>query len=486
MFKNINKIKAGFLLLSFIQLNFIPCICFANEQKQNEKSVITTGITKETKKSKDKKSKKQKNKNNKNNKNETFSLNIDFWNNYNDDYLSGYIQKALSNNRDLKIASLKVEQTYQQMKVQFANELPSLSAGVSPGGIKLPGTSSFDGFFSIPIIANYEIDLFLKNHDKTKSAKKSYEMSLYDKQAAYLAILSQVGTCYFNIVKLDKLISLQNEIIEKRKNIYEIMKISHSEGVSSTSDLVNAEKAYINSTTDIIELKKSRELALNAFAVLIGESPQNINEFKRISYDELKNEHKIPEFIESDAIENRPDYLKAQKNVEKSGIDVRVAKKEFLPSFNIIGLLGFQTGSIYSSMNWKSTLAGLVGSGMISLFSGGRKIANLKLNKNIYEQTLENYYKTNLVAIQEVNDALCSLKLDNQKLEKNTLTYNMEQKDFNFTKSKYNEGIISKLDLLQKEEVLLSVNKLIVTSKIDVISSEIGLYKALGGKDNIL
>ena len=62
----------------------------------------------------------------------------------------------------------------------------------------------------------------------------------------------------------------------------------------------------------------------------------------------------------------------------------------------------------------------------------------------------------------------------------------MEQKDFNFTKSKYNEGIISKLDLLQKEEVLLSVNKLIVTSKIDVISSEIGLYKALGGKDNIL
>ena len=137
-------------------------------------------------------------------------------------------------------------------------------------------------------------------------------------------------------------------------------------------------------------------------------------------------------------------------------------------------------------MNWKSTLAGLVGSGMISLFSGGRKIANLKLNKNIYEQTLENYYKTNLVAIQEVNDALCSLKLDNQKLEKNTLTYNMEQKDFNFTKSKYNEGIISKLDLLQKEEVLLSVNKLIVTSKIDVISSEIGLYKALGGKDNIL
>ena len=470
---NMKKKLSSIILLCFIQLNFSPLLCFSQENK--DKSVIKTGIAKEKKSFFHKKDIKK-------NENNIFSLNIDFWNNYNDEYLSGYIQKALSNNRDLKIAALKVEQTYQQMKVQFANELPSLSAGVSPGGIKLPDSTKFNGIFSIPIIANYEIDLFLKNHDKTKSAKKSYEMSLYDKQSAYLAILSQVGTCYFNIVKLDKLISLQNEIITKRKNIYDLMKLSHSEGLSSTSDLVNAEKAYINSTVDLIDLKKSQELALNSFAVLIGESPQNINEFKRISYDNLKTSYKIPEFIASDVIENRPDYLKAQKNVEKAGIDVRVAKKEFLPSFNIIGLLGFQTGSMYSSMNWKSAIAGLVGSGMVSLFSGGRKTANLKLNKNLYEQTLENYYKTNLVAIQEVNDALCSLKLDNKKFEKNTLTYNMEQKDFTFTKNKFNEGIISKLDVLQKEEVLLQVNKLVVTSQIDVIASEISLYKALGGK----
>ena len=58
----------------------------------------------------------------------------------------------------------------------------------------------------------------------------------------------------------------------------------------------------------------------------------------------------------------------------------------------------------------------------------------------------------------------------------------MEQKDFGFTKNKFNEGIISKLDVLQKEEVLLSVKKLVISSKIDVISSEISLYKALGGK----
>ena len=46
-FKNIKKIVAGFLLLSFIQLNFMPCICFANEQNQSKKSIIKTGIKRE-------------------------------------------------------------------------------------------------------------------------------------------------------------------------------------------------------------------------------------------------------------------------------------------------------------------------------------------------------------------------------------------------------------------------------------------------------
>ncbi|UKI40259.1 MAG: TolC family protein [Candidatus Melainabacteria bacterium] len=80
-----------------------------------------------------------------------------------------------------------------------------------------------------------------------------------------MAILSQVGTCYFNIVKLDKLISLQNEIINKRKNIYDLMKMKHNEGLSSTSDLVNAEKAYINSTVDLIDLKKSTRTCFEFF-----------------------------------------------------------------------------------------------------------------------------------------------------------------------------------------------------------------------------
>ena len=48
-------------------------------------------------------------------------------------------------------------------------------------------------------------------------------------------------------------------------------------------------------------------------------------------------------------------------------------------------------------------LLGLGGGLMTPLFQGGSLIANLRLKKATYERILQDYYKTNLTAIQEVN-----------------------------------------------------------------------------------
>ena len=57
----------------------------------------------------------------------------------------------------------------------------------------------------------------------------------------------------------------------------------------------------------------------------------------------------------------------------------------------------------------------------------------------------------------------------------------MEQKDFNFTAYKYDEGIISKLDLLQRKEALLTMQQMVATSKTDCLINHISLYKAVAG-----
>lgn len=409
-------------------------------------------------------------------------INMNWWDNFNDDILNSYIEKAVMNNYDLKMATLNVDEYYQNVKAQFASELPSMTAGLGPSFYKAPGMTKTSSSIGLPMIVQYEADIFLKNHDKTKSVKKLYEGSKTDERAAYIAIASAVGTAYFNIVKLDKMISLQENIVNARQDIYNLMLSRNKEGLTSTADTIKANKALVQGQTDLIELKKQREQLLHQFCVLIGESPENANTITRNSLDSLNYQLAIPNEIPSEIITHRPDYLKAELMVEKAGIDVRVAKKEFLPSINILGGGLFSARDFGSLFTTKNMLLGVAGGIMAPLFQGGSLKANLRLKKATYERVLQNYYKTNLTAIQEINDALVASRLDKEKMSQTEKQYNLEKDDYKYNELKYNQGTISKLDLIQYQENLLTIEKLVAQQKVECMADAISLYKATGSK----
>lgn len=409
-------------------------------------------------------------------------VNMNWWGNFNDDLLNGYVEKAVLNNYDLKMATINVEEYYQNVRLQFANELPSAVGGFGPGVFKAPGMTNTSSAFGLPIIVQYEADIFLKNHNKTKAVKKLYEGSKLDERAAYISVASAVGSTYFNIINLDKMISLQEQIVNIRQEIYNLMLIRNKEGLTSTADTVKANKALVAGQTDLIELKKNREKMLNQMCVLIGESPENANSIKRNSLDSINYQLAIPSEIPSEIITQRPDYMKAELMVEKAGIDVKVAKKEFLPSINILGGALFNAGDIGSLFTTKNMLLGVGGGLVTPLFQGGSLIANLKLKKATYERILQDYYKTNLTAIQEVNDALVASRLDKDKMTQTTKQYNLEKSDYKYNEKKFNQGTISKLDLIQYQENLLTIEKLVAQQKVECMTDAISLYKATGSK----
>ncbi len=455
------KIITIALLTSIISLNVAPVMAETTQPKQFKSMVI---------------------KNKKTDSDKFAYINMNWWENFNDDLLNSYIEKAVLNNYDLKMATLNVEEYYQNVKAQFANELPSATAGIGPSFMKMPGKTNTQSSFGLPMIVQYEADIFLKNHDKTKSVKKLYEGSKTDERAAYIAIASAVGTNYFNIVKLDKMISLQEDIVKARQNIYDLMLLRNREGLTSTADTIKANKALVQGQTDLLELKKQREQLLHQFCVLIGESPENADSISRNSLDSLNYQLSIPEQIPSEIITQRPDYMKAELMVEKAGIDVRVAKKEFLPSINILGGGLFNAGDLGSLFTTKNMLLGVAGGIMAPLFQGGSLKANLKLKKATYERVLQNYYKTNLIAIQEVNDALVASRLDKEKMSQTEKQYNLEKSDYKFNEQKFNQGTISKLDLIQYQENLLTIEKLVAQQKVECMTDAISLYKATGSK----
>ena len=462
------KILAAILLVGITGINFMPA--FSEEQTNDNTPKQFKSMVK-----------KSKNKNVSDDYKYAY-INMDFWGQFNDDILNSYIERAIKNNYDLKNATLTVEEYYQNVKSQFSNELPQLSAGFAPGYIKMPRNSAADWSFATPAFASYELDIFLKNRDKTKSVKKLYEASKFDERAAYISVASAVGSAYFNIVRLDKIIDIQTEIVELRKEIYDLMLQCNKEGLVSTADTVKANKSLVAGQTDLIEYQKQREFLLHQLAVLIGESPANIAELERTSYDNIAYSGIIPNEISSEVIVQRPDYLRAEKMVEKAGIDVRVARKEFLPSLNIAGLALFNASNLGSVWTTKNMLGGLIGSAMLPMFTGGSLTANLRIKKTQYEKILNDYYKTNLTAIQEVNDALVSVKKDTEKMEQTKKQAELEKTDYMYNRDKFNHGVISKLDLIQFKENLLTIDKLVAQQQVECFVDYIGLYKAVGSK----
>ena len=455
--------------MSFISMNIMPVFAKTTEtETQNAPKQFKSMI---------KKSKHQKSDDYK-----YAYVNMNWWDNFNDDNLTAYINKAILNNYDLKMATLAVEEYYQNTKIQFANQLPQIGAGFAPNYTKMPDSTSWNWNFATPAYVNYELDIFLKNRDKTKSVKKLYEASQFDERAAYIAVAGAVGTTYLNIVRLNKIIELQKQIVSIRQDIYNLMLTSNREGLVSTADTVKANKALVIGQTDLIELQKQQKQLLHSFAVLIGESPENISELSFTPYDEINFTGNIPAEISTDIIIQRPDFLKAEAMVEKAGIDVRVARKEFLPSINLTGIALFNAGDFGSAWSTRGMLGSLAAGAMLPIFTGGKRIANLRLQKTTYEKILQDYYKTNLTAIQEINDALVAVKLDKEKMAETLRQAELEKQDFGYNQKRYNQGTISRLDLIQVQENLLSIDKLVAQQNIECMVDYIGLYKAVGSK----
>ena len=462
---NINKLTAAILLGSFISLNTSPCFAIGEIKKTDKKYEYKV-----------KKSRRF---------DDSYKyeyINMNWWKSFNDANLENYIIKAIQHNHDLKAASIAVDEYYQYTKIQFASELPTIGAGFSPALLKSINKSNWEWSFITPLMVNYEADIFLKNHDKTKASKKDYEGSLQDERATYLAVVSAVATTYFNIVKLDEMIKYQEQIVDLRKNIYDLTKLCNEEGTASTADTVRANKAYVYGKSELPELKKNRSKLLHQLAVLTGENPLEAENLERSSLSEINFPSNLPTELSSEIITNRPDYIKAEKMLEKAGIDIRVAKKEFLPTINLSGLAIFTASDLSRIFNTEQALAAIAGGLLLPIFTGGKRIANLRLKKSTYDRMLENYLKINQTAVQEVNDSLVSLKQDRERLSQNEEQEKLETIDFSYSKDKYKQGVISKKDLLQMQENLLSVKKLVTSNKADCYVDCIGLYKSVSAK----
>jgi len=414
-----------------------------------------------------------------------YSVNVDFFKRFNDCYIEKYIYEALEKNHDLKQANYKVEQFRQEVKSSLANELPSLSVSSNYLGAHFPkGDTNFllkRNSFILPFMVNYEPDFLLKNRDKTKSQKYLFKSQVANQKGTYISLLTDVASTYVNILLLDYLINRQEEILKNKDSNLSFTFNKFNFGVVDLINLNNS-KEELNAQKIIYEnLIKQRNTLLYNFAVLIGESPANIDEIERGELKNFEYTETIPTEISSDKIYVRPDIIEVENKLKSAKLDVTVAKKEFFPSFNITGFLAFDTAGGGNFFSWNSSFAYLVAGATQDIFKGGAKIANLKIKKARYCELVELYKQTDLIAIKEINNALNIIYHDKKaELEANN-QLEIEKRIMNISNRKLKSGVISRTEFLNDKNSYNQQQQLTAASKASRLIDYFTLYKAVGG-----
>ena len=416
-------------------------------------------------------------------------MNMSWWERFGDENLLSLMDTVYDKNRDLMSVALKVKENEQIVKMQFAEELPfvDFSGDIyrnfrAPrqqfGAMQIPNYTQNN--YNLPISAGYEIDIWGKNRLKTKSKKQQLEMVMQAERATYIALTSDFAADYFNLIKADKLYELQTELVKVQRDVFEKVTEKYKIGLCPLTEVLEQEKLLTVFKRENNIHARTREVLVNSVRAYLSDTDGDI---VRSGYSDVKLPENIPTKYSSDVISNRPDFLREEANLKKAGLDVRVAKKEFLPTFTIYGQVGLNAYTLSSLFSSPSQFfnAGILPNW--DLFSGGQKRAFLKLKKIRYEQAVNDYQKTYVEGVKELNTALAEYKTSENNYREAVKKLNSERKLYDLAKDKTEIGAASSLDELLAKEMYLIAEKETVAEKIDTIISIIGLYKASGGID---
>lgn len=416
-------------------------------------------------------------------------MNMDWWKNYNDEVLINHFQTLYENNHDLRIAALKTKQAEENIRLAGANQLPQLGFDGSVsrvfrgprtqfGSVVIPKYIQNEIF--LPLNASYEIDIWGQNYLNRKSAKKQAEIAKQQERAAYIYITSSFAADYYNLIKMDELERNLLKIIDLQKNIVSMTEKKYNSGLASINEVLDEKQILVNFEKDLNKLTENKKILNDEAVVLLG-----LNTDKAIELSDYQSisSPKTPETLSTTIIQFRPDLISSEDYVKKSGIDVRVARRDFLPKFILYGNLGF------NAYKWNRMFAGetfLANAGIAprwDIFTGGIKMARYRINKYEYKKAVESYEKTVLTSIQEVNDALAEAKTTKANLIKSDEDYFIEKEKHILAEKQFSIGDSSMLDEMKSEVNLYVAKQRNIAAKIDNVISSISLYNAVGGID---
>ena len=407
---------------------------------------------------------------------------IDGWaKTFNDDELLKLISEALDNNKDLKIASNRLEIARATSRASIAPLLPTIGSSLSrrQSSLIIENNNSpqrlYDYKDSLGVQLNWEIDIWGKLSTQSRSSFRDLESVAADLEFAKLSIAGLTAQSWylFSEAKLQKDLSERN--LETRISTLKKVENRYRKGIAQSRDLRLARSELESTRADLINKRQALNETARILEVIIGRYPE-----ATIVPGGLPIIPPNPDIgSPSTRLPLRPDIRSLEAQLESAGLQLTSTRLAFLPSLS----LSAQWSTLED--NWTDALepdrlaGSIIGSITQSIFQGGNRIANSRIKKAQMELILESYAQALLEAAQEAEDSIAA----EETLTKREIAINKAFEESKaaeeLTLDQYNRGLSTIFELLDAQSRRLNSESLLINAKRLRLTNRIKMYMAI-------
>ena len=411
--------------------------------------------------------------------------NLDDWRGYFTDPVLGHlIEVSLANNRDLRAATLRVQEARALYGIQFAERLPSVdgTASYSRGRTVDPmlGENVVASQYRAALgVTSFELDLFGRVKSLSNAALAEYFASEEAQRAAQISLIAEVASAYVAERALYDQEQLAQRTLEAREGIYALTRRRYGAGMSTAIELRTAEMLVQSARASQAALARERTQAASALQLLLGDFAVDVPRTTPVLDDLTMTP--VAAGLSSDLLARRPDIRQAEAHLKAANANIGAARAAFFPSLRLTTEVGSVSDSFSRLFAGGSGVWSFAPQLTLPIFSGGRNRANLDLatvRKNI---AVVDYEKSIQTAFREVSDALAARDQIDVQLDAQKAVYAADSERMRLAERRYSSGVATYLELLDAQRSLYESGQDLIRLKQLRLTNAIALYRALGG-----
>ncbi len=411
----------------------------------------------------------------------------EWWRRFNDSQLTSLVERALDNNKDLKIAAARVEEYRALRRYVRYDYFPTVNSDAAYTNQRRSSTQSFGAFprdeemYDIGLNATWELDIWGRVRRSNWAARLDVEAQEELRHDTMVLVSAEVARAYL------ELRGLQNELdvaVRNAKNQEDTLKLTESllQGGRGTELDTSRARAQLNSTRAAIpSIESAISQDIHRISVLTGEQPDVLTK-------QLIKARKMPDLPSltrigdpASLLRRRPDIRAAEAQLAAATERVGVATADLFPRVTFNGRVALQAQDL---AGWGHSGADTYNFGpgiSWAAFDLGRVYAQIAANKARTKQQLGTYEKTVLGALQETEDALVEFGKQRQRRGFLAEAASASEQAAKLARERYQTGVATFLEVLDAERTMLEAQSRLAESETRTATAQVAIYKALGG-----